>query len=179
MFKTKKNSFKILSILFAVLLPLEAATANPITSCYVDVVRAYNKILVGKILVSDEGNQLRFGRAEVASDGRFVVSYEMIFANGRISNGLEALRIDTRGVFLDQITDGVTARRYFASVEEPYHVLRIKPISPQSTDFITRDCIRNSDAEGSVCYLKVRYMNDVIVSEYREMTKRLWSKSVP
>lgn len=174
MLKTIRISFKIINVLFiAMAMSVPVAAANPIASCYVEVVRAYNRMLVGKVLTSEEGNQIRFGEAGVTTDGRFIVAYEAVFANGRTSAGVESLRIDQSGVYLDQITEGVTARRYFASVEEPYDVLRIKPVSPQTTDFIARDCVRSKNGDGTVCYVKVRYMNDVIVSEYRESTKWL------
>ena len=137
-----------------------------------DIVQAYKVMLLGRTLNCDDGAMIvKFTTARQSSDGRFVASYLISFANGSSSSGVESVQNTTSGVFVDQIAEGITTRHNVASIEEPYHVFRVRPFSPQTTDFITRDCVRKNDAEGSVCYIKVRYMGDVIVTECREPQK--------
>lgn len=152
------------SLIFTV---VPAVFAGPMT--YDGIVGAYNSMLIGRTLTNDDGASIKFTSGRAVSDSRYVVNYEVSFPKGAKSFGIEAVQKAPSGVYVDQIAEGVTTtRRNIATIEEPYHVFRIRPVMPQSTDFITRDCIRRSSTEGTICYLKVRYMNDVIVSQFRE-----------
>lgn len=127
-------------------------------------------MLVGRTLLCDEGTKLRFYGGQNTGSG-FSVAVEATFSGGRGSSGSELIQAGPtfNTIYVDQIAEGVTTRRNIASIEVPYHVFRIRPMTPQSTDFITRDCVRRSESEGTICYIKVRYMSDVIVSPCKEV----------
>lgn len=137
-------------------------------STFEHVVSAFEDIVTRRTLKSDDGCLLVFGAGQWSSSTRFQVPYKFVFANGRSSSGREVVSDNGLETIVNQIVKQVLARSYFASVEGPFRVLRIRPIKPETSEFISRDCVRKSDEEGTICYNKVRYMNDVIVSVFRE-----------
>lgn len=150
----------------------QVAFAGFTSTSFADVVQAYRVMLLGKTLNCDDGAAvIKFSSARYSGDGRYVANYTISFMSGNSSSGVESVQNTSSGIYVDQIVAGVTTRHNIATIEEPYHVFRVRPVNPQATDFIVRDCIRRSENEGTICYIKVRYMNDVIVSECRE-TKR-------
>lgn len=148
------------------------AFAGLATTSFADVVQAYKVMLLGKTLnCDDDAAVIKFSSARQTGNGRFVVNYSISFARGNSSSGVESVQNTASGVYVDQIVEGVTTRHNIATIEEPYHVFRVRPVAPQTTDFIVRDCVRLSETAGTSCYIKVRYMDDVIVSECREVKK--------
>ena len=138
---------------------------------YQEIVTAFNTMVAGRTLESDDGSEINYTRGMRQSQDNYLVSYSHSFPSGRSTNGIETVWTDGRAVLVDQVIDGVIARRYVASLEGPYNVLRIRPEYPEDSGFISRDCVRKNDQEGTVCYVKVRYMSDVIVTVYRETDK--------
>lgn len=149
----------------------QSATAQDgtVTPQYTEIVRAFNKMIVERHLATEDGTALTFGKGGLSVNGRFIVSFEAKFATGDTTHGVEVLWAENDLVYLDQVVDGVTTRRYVASIEGPLKVLRIRPLAVQPSDFIARDCIRRDDDNGTTCYVKVRYQGDVIVSVFREI----------
>lgn len=165
-FQTARSTLILIALCFAT--PATSATPAATARQYSEVVRAFNQLVSGRALVSDEGSELIFGSGIEQSQGNYIVNYAHSFPSGRRADGRESVWTDGRSILVDQVVDGVIARRYIASVEGPYNVLRIRPEHPDDSEFISRDCIRKSAEEGTACYVKVRYMDDVIVSVYRE-----------
>jgi hypothetical protein len=132
------------------------------------IIAAFQKIMEERQLISEDGASMRYGQVTYRPRLGYVVDYSVSFPNGSPASGQETIWTDGYEVYVDQVFDGVINRRYSASVEGPYNVLRIRPTDPDHADFITRDCMHKSNEEGTVCYVKVRYMNDVIVTVYKQ-----------
>ncbi|MCX6125049.1 MAG: hypothetical protein NTV34_09940 [Proteobacteria bacterium] len=135
---------------------------------YQKIVSLFHKLVAGKTLNSDEGSEIKFKIGNMDSQNVYRIGYEHSFPSGGVTHGSETVWTDGAKIFVDQEVDGVIARRYIASIEGPFGVLRIRPELAEDQDIIGRDCLRKNDDEGTICYVKVRYMNDVIVSTYRE-----------
>ena len=128
---------------------------------------AFQSMLSGRVLVNEEGTKLSFGRLGVFSKDRFFVETKMDFANGTTISAIEVIRHDGDRVLLEQVVDGVTTRRFEVSIEQPYNVLRTKPLNSTNSQFIARECLLKQKV-GTICYVKVRYGSEVIVSVFSE-----------
>jgi len=131
-----------------------------------EVVHYFVSYLAGRALISDEGTQLSYDLGRNEGEG-FSLRYRYKFRDGDLSEGMEYLWSDSNGVYVDQIVDEVVVRRYIASVEGPYKVLRIRP-SEADGSFISRDCLSDQAVKKTTCYVKLRFGSDVVVSVYRE-----------
>lgn len=150
---------------------LIAAEQSATAIRYKEVVDAFKKIVSGRSLASDEGSEINYQHGSLHSSATYLVGYSHSFPSGRSTDGVETVWTDGSNVFVDQVIDGVIARRSIASIEGPYNVLRMRPADPEESSFISRDCIRRSEEDGTECYVKVRYLNDVIVTVYREKSR--------
>ena len=132
------------------------------------VLNAFHSMLAGRILANGDGATLSFGNLSVGTNGRFFIETKMDFANGGSISATEVVRLEGDRVIMEQVVDGVATRRYEISVVQPYNILRTKPLDPDNSQFIARECLLKPSI-GTQCYVKVRYMNDVIVSVFTEV----------
>ncbi|MCX6119602.1 MAG: hypothetical protein NT027_18855 [Proteobacteria bacterium] len=133
-----------------------------------NVILLYSSVLEGKTLVSDTGSTIQFMRGRWITGNRYSIPYKQTFSNRQVIYGTELISEKVGTFYLEQFVNNVLARRYFVSIEGPLDVLRIRPVAVEPSGFISRDCIRRTDSEGTICYVKVKYRDDVIVTEFRE-----------
>ena len=139
-----------------------------LTSRYNEVVAAFQQIVAGRTLRSEEGSEIRFESGSLKNDSNYRLKFEHVFPSGAEAVGQESVWSNGQVIYVDQVINDVIARRYVATIEGPFQVLRIKPEHEEDSNFISRDCMRAESTHGTVCYVKVRYHDDVIVSTYRE-----------
>ena len=164
----RKVAFYLLGLVIWGQVALADANSSPVR--YHEIVMSFHDLVAGKTLNSDEGSEIKFKIGNMDSQNIYRIRYEHSFPSGGVTHGSETVWTDGVQVFVDQEVEGVIARRYVASIEGPFGVLRIRPELTEDQDIIGRDCLRKNEAQGTICYVKVRYLNDVIVSTYREKT---------
>jgi hypothetical protein len=159
----------VLSILFASNVNADEYEAESAFSRSSEVLQIYTKLLGNKTLKSENGSILQFDVPSNCSSERVCIPYKQTFASGRVAAGFEIMTLTDASAVMEQYIYGTLARKYLASVVGPLKVLRIQPLQNESTDFISRDCIFTGDEKLTVCYVKVRFLEDVIVTVFREV----------
>jgi hypothetical protein len=130
---------------------------------------AYETMLSERTLVSNEGCVISYSHVVSTGPQSFSITYHQKFASGKFADGKEVISTSNLGVIVDQYTDGIWARQYAATLEEPYDVLRIRPLQQAGTRFLSRECLRRNMVEGTRCFIKVRYGDDVAVTTFSEL----------
>ena len=140
------------------------------------IAQKYLDTLVGRSFKSDEGTIIRYGKLTVPlnSNYRYSVPFKTQFSDGFVSSASENLWIGNNGkILVDQLVEGVVTRRYEVTIEGQSEVhsgiLRIKPYDRDHINFIARECLQPSIDRSAVCFLKLRFLQDVIVTKFDEL----------
>lgn len=141
------------------------------------IAQKYLDTLVGRSFKSDEGTIIRYGKlvTPIGSIYRYSVPFKTQFSDGFVSLASENLWIGNHGqILVDQLVEGVVTRRYEVSIEGQSQahtgILRIKPYDRDHINFIARECLQPTAERPGVCFLKLRFLQDVIVTRFNEFS---------
>jgi hypothetical protein len=133
------------------------------------VTLAAEQILGGRSFKNEDGVVVSFThlQRDHSDQGAIVVGTSR---TGHPSTShIEVIRKDGDQVVVDEINNGSVTHSFLASVEEPYRVLRIRPLIATSEGFISRECFLPEGETLHVCYYKLRNQHGVYISVFREI----------
>lgn len=154
-------------LMISVLLTLLSGVAN--ASDFLSVIDATKNIIASRVFENEEGTRLAFSSIKVKSVKRAELDVTLYFPDGQTSSHQEAIINEGPHVRLEQIANGEISGNYLVSVEDPFHVLRIRPLDTATTNFISRECLFQQNQQMNVCYIKMKNDNDVFVTIFREI----------
>ncbi len=137
-----------------------------------EVIAATEQILAGRSFKNEDGVIISFSslrRSRSTQDVSLQVDRQEL--DQPISSYLEVIRKDADQVIIDEISGGSVIHSFLASVEEPYHVLRMRPINGPNSELISRECFLQEGGTLHVCYYKLRCEGGVFTSVFREIPK--------
>lgn len=136
---------------------------------FIEVLKATRTILSGRCFENEDQTRISFSALLYVTNMRSDIDVLISFREGQVASHREVINNAGGEVVVDQVIDGKIVGKYTASVEAPYNVLRLRPSSDSSSDFISRECLYQPTDQKNICYLKIRSENDVFVSAFREV----------
>jgi hypothetical protein len=161
----KTGLIKFLTLLSLTLLwgqPSQAA------SDFFSVLDAARSIVAGRTFQSEDGLQLAFGKIRRTSPARAELTVRVTFPSGSKRTLREVIIQEGHQVRLEQTEGRSRPIPFFISVDEPFHVLRIRPMDSGETEFLSRECLYQKDEEKHYCYIKSKVNGEVFVSVFVE-----------
>lgn len=154
--------------LLAVLLNLWCPAAQA-SSDFFDVVNAANDIVAGRTFENEDGIRLSFSPLKRISESKVELTLKVTFGNGSKKVFRETIIHDDHQVRLEQSDGRARPVSFFISVDEPFHVLRIRPLETSDTEFLSRECLYQKEDKRHFCYLKSKVGSEVFVSVFSEV----------
>ena len=155
--------FILLSAIAATTTVVDAATD------YSSVLSATQSFLENRAFKNEDGVLLSFGLLHIRSAQMSEISVTLRMRSGDVSSFREKIWANGAQTFVDQYVDDQNIGSFLVSVEAPFHVLRIRPLNPGESDFISRECAFDTGKELHVCYFKMKHDHDVFVSTFWEI----------
>jgi hypothetical protein len=138
-------------------------------SDYRSVVKATQEIIAGRAFENEDGTRIYFSKLKLLNLKRAELAVTISYTDGLNQTHEEAIVHDGPQIRMEQTLNGAVTGEYLVSLEDPFHVLRIRPINTDNTNFISRECLYQENYRLNVCYIKMKSENDVFVSIYREV----------
>jgi hypothetical protein len=141
------------------------------TQDFDDIVIATEQILGGRTFQNEDGVIVSFAQLRRNHHDQSAIEVGVNRSGQTSTSHIEVIRKDGDQVVVDEINNGSVTHSFLASVEEPYHVLRIRPLGNNYDGFISRECFRPEGETLHVCYYKLRNQHGVYISVFREVPK--------
>ena len=148
---------------------LSASTRSLAASDFQSILTAARDIVAGRTFQNEDGIQLKFSqirrlspkKAEITSLAKFTNGETVIYKETVIEDGLQ--------VRLEQTQGNGPAVNFHISVDEPFHVLRIRPIDASESEFLSRECLYEDSEQLHICYMKYKVQSEVFVTIFKEL----------
>lgn len=157
-----KLVFPVLFFLMAIC-PLQAAND------FLSVVGAAKEIVAGKTFENEDGIRISFSHVRRMSPAKVELTLKVSFPSGSSKVFREIIIQDGAHVRLEQVEGRQRPVNFFISVDEPFHVLRIRPMDDSNTEFLSRECLYQKEDKLHFCYLKSKVGSEVFVSVFAEV----------
>lgn len=152
------------------MLLLLAAWTSPLlaASDFFSVFDAARDIVAGRTFENEDGIRLEFSNIRRTSPAKAELSVKVTFPSGSKNTYREVIVQDGNQVRLEQIDGRSRPVPFFISVDEPFHVLRIRPMDSSNTEFLSRECLYQKNDRRHFCYVKSKVGSEVFVSVFVE-----------
>jgi len=137
-------------------------------SDFFSVFNAAREIVAGRVFVNEDGIKLAFSEVRKLSPAKAELTVKVNFPNGSTNTFREVIVQEGSQVRLEQIEGRGRPVPFLISVDEPFHVLRIRPINDANTEFLSRECLYQKEERRHFCYIKSRVGSEVFVSVFAE-----------
>jgi hypothetical protein len=154
---------------FLLTLSLSTTTIASSFTDYPAVLRATWSILAQRCFISDDHAYMSFGPLQTMGPSHSQITLKFTYPDGRYLYHLEVIKNRREGVFSDHFVNGQFTGRFWATVEDPFYVLRLRPLTPSQSKLISRECWFNKREGRTACYFKMRDQHDVYVAEFKEI----------
>lgn len=153
---------------------LLALWAQPLSAAsdFFTVYDAAREIVAGRTFENEDGIRLEFGTLRRTSPAKAELTVKVTFASGSKNTYREVIVQDGNQVRLEQVEGRSRPTPFFISVDEPFHVLRIRPMDTSNTEFLSRECLYQKDERRHFCYVKSKIGSEVFVSVFVETQTR-------
>jgi hypothetical protein len=135
---------------------------------YGSVTSATHSILENRSFKNEDGDLLSFGLLHIRDSFNSEITSTIHMKSGEVYTIRERIWASGTQTFIDQSTENNSIGRFLATVEAPFRVLRMRPINPGESSFISRECAFDARADLRVCYFKIKHDHDVFVSTFWE-----------
>jgi len=159
---------KIKKMLFLAAM-LSANTRSMAATDFHSILTAARDIVAGRIFQNEEGIRLEFSEIKRLSLGKAEITSLAKFTNGEIVTYKETVIQDGPQVRLEQTQDEGPPVKFHISVDEPFHVLRIRPMDASESEFLSRECLYEDSEQLNVCYMKYKVQSEVFVTIFKEL----------
>ena len=152
------------------LLLLLALWAEPLTAAsdFFSIFDAARDIVAGRTFENEDGIRLEFSNIRRTSPAKAELSVKVTFPSGKKNTFREVIVQDGQQVKLEQIEGRSRPVPFFISIDEPFHVLRIRPMDTSNTEFLSRECLYQEADRRHFCYVKSKIGSEVFVSVFVE-----------
>ena len=164
----KVPTMKYILMMSLLLLALRAQTATAARD-FKNILEATEQMLAGRTFEGEDGVVLSFSKFSFEKPHEPSMQVEISSPGGNSKSHKEIIRKDGEQVVVDEIQQGSIVNSFLASVEEPYHVLRIRPLDETNSELISRECFLQTNESIHICYFKFRTNNAVFVTVFREI----------
>lgn len=137
-------------------------------SDFFSVFDAARDIVAGRTFENEDGIRLEFSNIRRTSPAKAELSVKVTFPSGSKNTYREVIVQDGNQVRLEQIDGRSRPVPFFISVDEPFHVLRIRPMDSSNTEFLSRECLYQKNDRRHFCYVKSKVGSEVFVSVFVE-----------
>lgn len=137
-------------------------------SDFFTVLDAAREIVAGRSFENEDGIRLEFSTVRRMSPAKAELTVKVTFPSGTRNIYREVIVQDGNQVRLEQVEGRSRPTPFFISVDEPFHVLRIRPMDSSNTEFLSRECLYQKDDRRHFCYIKSKIGSEVFVSVFVE-----------
>jgi hypothetical protein len=160
---------RLIKLVSPVLFFLMAVCPLHAANDFLSVVGAAKEIVAGKTFENEDGIRISFSPVRRVSPAKAELTLKVSFPSGSSKVFREIIIQDGAHVRLEQVEGRQRPVNFFISVDEPFHVLRIRPMDDSNTEFLSRECLYQKEDKLHFCYLKSKVGSEVFVSVFAEV----------
>jgi hypothetical protein len=158
---------KVFKLIMTSVIAAAASTALAETD-YSSVLSATQSIIENRTFKNDDGDVLSFGLIHIHARNNSEIITTIRMKAGEVYKVRERIWGSGNQTFIEQSTDNQNIGRFLVTVEAPFNVLRMRPLNPGESSFISRECAFDAREDRRVCYFKMKHDHDVLISTFWE-----------
>jgi len=148
---------------------LSVSTRSMAAADFQSILTAARDIVAGRIFQNEDGILLEFSQIKRLSPGKAEIISLAKFTNGETVTYKETVILDGNQVRLEQTQGDGQPVKFHISVDEPFHVLRIRPMDASESEFLSRECLYEDSEQRHICYMKYKVQSEVFVTIFKEL----------